>query len=126
MIKLTDERIAELYVEHGCEGEDVEGFARAIEAEVLRINGVDDTGPVFDFTAREKAMALASMLAGSVGMNDVPGSEGYRNDLRAHLTQFMKPRATGCPDTMDDMGRFAVDQKAADEEKSPPATRAAG
>lgn len=36
------------------------------------------------------------------------------------------PRATGCPDTMDDMGRFAVDQKAADEEKSPPATGPAG
>ena len=28
---LTDEQIAEIWVEHGCEGEDAEGFARAIE-----------------------------------------------------------------------------------------------
>lgn len=29
---LTDEQIMEIWVEHGCEGEDAEGFARAIEA----------------------------------------------------------------------------------------------
>ena len=33
--KLSDERIREIWVEHGLDDEDVEGFARAIEREIL-------------------------------------------------------------------------------------------
>ena len=33
--KLSDERIREIWVEHGQDDEDVEGFARAIEREIL-------------------------------------------------------------------------------------------
>ena len=33
--KLSDERISEIWVEHGLDDEDVEGFARAIEREIL-------------------------------------------------------------------------------------------
>lgn len=31
---LTDERIREIWIEHGSDGDDAEGFARAIEAEL--------------------------------------------------------------------------------------------
>lgn len=33
--KLSDERIREIWIEHGLDDEDVEGFARAIEREIL-------------------------------------------------------------------------------------------
>ena len=33
--KLSDERIREIWVEHGQDDEDVEGFARAIDREIL-------------------------------------------------------------------------------------------
>lgn len=33
--KLSDERIREIWIEHGLDDEDVEGFARAIERETL-------------------------------------------------------------------------------------------
>ena len=33
--KLSDDRIREIWVEHGLDDEDVEGFARAIEREIL-------------------------------------------------------------------------------------------
>ena len=36
--KLSDERIREIWVEHGLDDEDVEGFARAIEREILGEN----------------------------------------------------------------------------------------
>ena len=36
--KLSDERIREIWVEHGLDDEDVEGFARAIEREILGVN----------------------------------------------------------------------------------------
>lgn len=32
---LSDERIREIWIEHGLDDEDVEGFARAIEREIL-------------------------------------------------------------------------------------------
>ena len=35
--KLSDERIREIWIEHGLDDEDVEGFARAIEREILGI-----------------------------------------------------------------------------------------
>ena len=33
--KLSDDRIREIWIEHGLDDEDVEGFARAIEREIL-------------------------------------------------------------------------------------------
>jgi hypothetical protein len=33
--KLSDERIREIWIEHGLDDDDVEGFARAIEREIL-------------------------------------------------------------------------------------------
>lgn len=54
-MKLTAEQIDEIWVEHGLDECDAHGFARAIEAEVLRLNGIGDavTG---SFMTREAAI----------------------------------------------------------------------
>lgn len=62
---------------------------RAIVLAALRASSPAEPAPQFDHAALYRAMHLASMLAGSVGMSNVAESQGHSNDLRAHLSQFI-------------------------------------
>lgn len=81
------ERIKDFYSVGPVQRAAVESFAAALLSSDAPAGG--EAVPVFDFTALEKAMTLASLLAGSVGMNDVSGSAGYKNDLRDHLSRYV-------------------------------------
>ena len=166
MIKLTDERIQEIWAD-GTPDPDVNDFARAIEAEVLRLNGIKDNGASeerefwigvcegLDKTKQSPTagMNLAQRILHVGGRNNAAGYvefgsvqavqalvhqvlrdlpkraplpaseivtmyvEAPKSDAemvefareveRAHDIHETNPRATGCPDTMDDTGRFA-------------------
>ncbi len=53
------------------------------------------------FDAVEQALRLASMMGASIGMSDVEGAEGYRQQLRAHLVEYIYPPATSERDAED-------------------------
>lgn len=167
MIKLTDDEIDEIW-SNASHDPDSNDFARAIEDEVLRINGWQpietapkdgaeillgeqgsgdyelaryhvDMGKWLDRCSDELHFtpthwrdpmppAASSDHIDDAWLTEKPGDRVYKNadELFDALGIDTKTRATGCPDTMDDMGRFAVDQKTAGEEKSPPATGPAG
>ncbi len=66
-------------------------------AEAQPAPAAEAAGLVFNFDAIERAMRLASMLAGSVGANDVERSNGYNAELRSHLAQFMGATRPAAP-----------------------------
>lgn len=118
MIKLTDEWVIALFnrAETTVTGHRAQALyvARAIEAEVLCLNGWQ---PI------EKApMDGAEVLVGEQGSGDYELARYHAgmgwldrcsDDLHFTPTHFLDPmppeapRATGCPETMDDTGRFA-------------------
>jgi hypothetical protein len=137
--------------------------ARAIEAEVLRLNGFDEDGvheaekvcmeayqvvgsllsDVGKFETDEAEKILDNLIAGKLVHKDVlpwpsvelgswpdekPSEKVYKSadELFDALGIDTKPRATGCPETMDETAEIAVASKQAGEEKSPPATGPAG
>jgi hypothetical protein len=172
MIKLTREKIWEIWHSSPKDGAvTVSEFARAIEAEVLRINGAggewhdvkeDQWTPEIEaahplrsknYKAYETALemvgnrrskgALVKLVCwllqtdGESWLTEKPSADGTdlvpRDDLfvcaqmGASVTRvYVEPRATGCPDTMDETAEIAVASKQAGEEKSPPATGPAG
>jgi hypothetical protein len=93
MIKLTRERIYEIAGGNRSTYE----IARAIEAEVLRING--------EAAAAERA-ACAELCR---RLYDEEAADGYecQQAILARGNEPTASRATGCPDTMDDTGHFA-------------------
>lgn len=126
MKKLTPEQIERIIDENF-------GFANVKEAmlfmqdEVLRINGVTDNGAseerefwigVCEGLDQAKqsptaGMNLAQRILHVGGRNNAAGyvEFGSVQAVQALVHQVLrdlpKPRATGCPDTMDDMGHFA-------------------
>lgn len=124
-------------------------FGQAVQAEVLRLNGITEQQPdkansldELRRQMREVTEAAYKTPGKAVRMPDLVVTEG-RKFMRGEPSLFDEltfgevqligvdlasetPRATGCPDTMDDTAQYAVDQKAAGEEKSPPATGPAG
>ncbi len=101
MSKLTDEWIIALHnraeIITNCR-EHALYVARAIEAEVLRLNGITDN------RARIEAAQRARMNAHFAGRPPTQPSPDF--DLPQAYDES-EPRATGCPDTMDDTGHFA-------------------
>lgn len=107
MIKLTPEQVDSVVEKFagGAEWTDTDyinavTFARAIEAEVLRLNGDAVEAE------REACAALCDRLAyeDSTCRGDMPDLYQFGEAIRARRAV---PRATGCPDTMDDTGHFA-------------------
>jgi hypothetical protein len=81
----------------------ITAYSRAIEAEVLRISGLDhsaDAGKMMSpgISAAEYARQC----------REVPERAAAMDSARERLG--FAPRATGCPDTMDDTARFAADE----------------
>lgn len=99
MKKLTPEQIERIIDENF-------GFANVKEAmlfmqdEVLRINGDLLTG-----RAQVEAEQRARMQERYKDRASSPATADF--DLPVAYSDDTTPRATGCPDTMDDMGHFA-------------------
>lgn len=98
MIKLTDEQIFQLLISVDSETKRLPSgfkeFARAIEAEVLRLNGITEQKLIRTNYCCPDAVGTGKVVCTNCAMTQ----EDYQDD---------RPRATGCPDTMDDTGRFA-------------------
>lgn len=145
MKKLTRERIYEIAGGNRSTYE----IARAVEAEVLRLNGVTDKSGASKIVSIEQAKSALDSLDDYARMNvgvDAYGPRGMlerfidqQSLLRKNADRYlwlrdnnayfpeenmlrggeeldqaidkeMQPRATGCPDTMDDTARFAADE----------------
>jgi len=113
MIKLTRERIYEIAGGNRSTYE----IALAIEAEVLRINGITDHSADVGKMVTSKPIQSAPYDRCQKHLREAGKAYprtcsvcGLWGPCQFEPQANTAPRATGCPDTMDDTARFAADE----------------